>query len=59
MSFHFVDLITVPGHLAGPALSSHEAPGVGVADVLVWCPELGAGRILHLHWYVVLELQSS
>lgn len=55
MSSHRADLMTVPEHLAGTALSSHEAPGVGIADVLVWCPELGAGRILHLHWYVATE----
>lgn len=48
--------MTAPECLAGTALSSYEAPGVGVADVLVQCPELGAGRILHLHWYVATEL---
>lgn len=55
MFSHRVDLTTVPKHLADPALSSHEAPGAGVADVLVRCPELCAGRILHLHWYVATE----
>lgn len=48
--------MTAPECLAGTTLSSYEAPGVGVADVLVQCPELGAGRILHLHWYVATEL---
>lgn len=44
--------MTVPECLADTALSHHGAPGVGVADVLVWCPEPGAGRILYLYWYV-------
>lgn len=56
MSFHCVRLMTVPECLADAALSSHEVPGVCVPDVLVWCPELGAGRILHVYWYVSTEL---
>lgn len=55
-SSHRVPLMAVPECLADTALSHHGAPGVGVADVLVWCPGPGAGRILHLYWYVAPEL---